>query len=100
MALTATAKPGAIPLRRDREAGGARSDEELLGRFLAREERSAEAAFAALIERHGPLVQRVCLDVLGDRQEAEDASQAVFLVLARKAGTIRKAGSVGPWLYG
>ena len=53
-----------------------------------------------LIDRHGPIVHRVCLDVLGSPHEAEDAAQAVFLVLARKARSIRKPESLGPWLHG
>ena len=61
---------------------------------------AAEAAFAALVDRHGPIVYRVCLDVLGSPHEAEDAAQAVFLVLARKARSIRKPDSLGPWLHG
>ena len=68
--------------------------------FLSRSDESAEAAFATLIERHGPIVHRVCLDVLRDREEARDAAQAVFLVLARKAGSIRKPEALGPWLHG
>ena len=62
--------------------------------------KSAEAAFATLIERHGPVVHRVCLAVLRGADESQDAAQAVFLVLARKAGSIRKPGSLGPWLHG
>jgi len=76
------------------------SDEQLLKRFLGRKDELAEAAFAELIERHGPLVHRVCLDVLGDPEAAQDAAQVVFLVLARKAQSIRKPASLGPWLHG
>jgi RNA polymerase sigma-70 factor (ECF subfamily) len=75
------------------------SDRVLLERFLARQGAAAESAFAALVARHGPLVLRVCRDVLGDPHDAEDAFQAVFLVLARRAGSIRRE-TVGPWLYG
>ena len=53
-----------------------------------------------LVERHGPIVHRVCVDVLGSLHEAQDAAQAVFLVLARKARSIRKPESLGPWLHG
>jgi RNA polymerase sigma factor (sigma-70 family) len=79
-------------------------DEELLGRFvgagnLDRDE-SAEAAFAALVERYGPMVLGVCRRVLGDRHEAEDAFQAVFLVLARKAASIARRQQLANWLYG
>ena len=59
-----------------------------------------DSAFALLIERHGPMVLRVCRGVLGDPHEADDAFQATFLVLLRQAGSIRKRESVGPWLHG
>lgn len=71
-------------------------DHELLQRFVAFRE---EAAFAALVERHAPMVLRVCRSILGNHHDAEDIFQAVFLVLARKAGSIRKGESVGSWLY-
>ena len=100
MAREATAGTKAIPMRRDRDAIVVWSDEQLLQQFLSRSDESAEAAFATLIERHGPMVHRVCLDVLRDREEARDAAQAVFLVLARKAGSIRKPEALGPWLHG
>jgi RNA polymerase sigma factor (sigma-70 family) len=72
-------------------------DEQLLERFIARRE---EAAFEALVVRHGPRVLGVCRQVLGDSEDTHDAFQATFLVLVRKAGAIRKRGSLGPWLYG
>jgi RNA polymerase sigma factor (sigma-70 family) len=76
-------------------------DAELLGRYVSggRDE-AAEAAFAALVERHGPMVLGVCRRVLGDRHEAEDAFQATFLVLARKAGAIDCRGQLANWLHG
>ena len=77
-----------------------RSDGELLDRFLAAGGPAAELAFAALVERHGPMVWRVCRDVLRESNDADDAFQATFLVLARRAGAIRKRSSLGPWLYG
>ena len=76
------------------------SDEQLLKRFLQGTEEYAEAAFAELIERHNPLVQRVCLDVLDDPDQVQDATQVVFLVLARRARSIRKPASLGPGCTG
>src|SRR5438046_2345131 len=72
-------------------------DSELLRRFV--DERD-EAAFAALVERHGPMVLRVCRRVLDHAQDAEDAWQATFLVLARRATSVRRRGSVASWLFG
>jgi RNA polymerase sigma factor (sigma-70 family) len=73
------------------------ADRELLDRFARRRD---EGAFAALLERHGPMVLRVCRRVLGDRQDAEDAFQATFLVLVRKAGAIARGEALAGWLYG
>src|SRR5262245_14187245 len=63
------------------------TDRELLDHFVSRRE---EAAFAALLERHGAMVLGVCRRILRDTHDAEDACQAAFLVLARKAGSVRK----------
>jgi RNA polymerase sigma factor (sigma-70 family) len=79
--------------------GGA-DDADLIARFCQRRDEVAEAAFRVLVERHGPMVVRVCRQVLGDGHAAEEAAQAVFLVLARKAGSIRVGRTVAPWLYG
>ncbi len=77
-----------------------RVDGQLLEQFASRHDASAEAAFAALVARHGPMVLSVCRDQVRDRHLAEDAFQAVFLVLARKARFIRDSELLGNWLYG
>jgi DNA-directed RNA polymerase specialized sigma24 family protein len=73
------------------------TDERLLDRFVHKRD---EGAFAALVDRHAAMVLRVSRQVLGDEHDAQDASQATFLVLARKAGTIGRRESVGCWLHG
>jgi RNA polymerase sigma factor (sigma-70 family) len=77
--------------------GESQSDAQLLARFQTNSE---ESAFAALMRRHSRLVWSVCRRVLGHEQDAEDAFQATFLVLARKAGSIRNTEAVGSWLHG
>jgi RNA polymerase sigma-70 factor (ECF subfamily) len=79
---------------------GTYGDEQLLGRFLASRDEAAEEAFAELVHRHGPMVLGVCRRILGDAHEAEDAFQATFLVLARKAATVARREKVASWLYG
>ena len=74
-----------------------RPDEQLLQRFIAERD---EGAFAALLQRHGLMVLNVCCRVLGRAEDVEDAFQATFLVLARKAASIRKPGAIGSWLHG
>ena len=71
------------------------SDRQLLERFAHGRDASAEAAFEVLVRRHGPMVLRVCRNVLRNSNDAEDAFQATFLVLARRCGSIRRRDSVG-----
>jgi RNA polymerase sigma factor (sigma-70 family) len=73
------------------------TDQQLLSRFLAGR---AEDAFAALVQRHGSMVVAVCRRQLRAAHDIEDAFQATFFVLARKAASIRKSESVGSWLHG
>jgi RNA polymerase sigma factor (sigma-70 family) len=73
------------------------SDSELLSRFAAA---SDQAAFAHLMERHGPMIWRVCRRILQHTDDAEDAFQATFIVLLRKARFIRTPDLLGNWLYG
>ena len=74
-----------------------KTDEHLLEHFVSQRD---ELAFAALLERHGPMVLGVCRRILHDEHRAEDAFQATFLILVRKAGSIRKQQSVASWLHG
>jgi RND family efflux transporter MFP subunit len=76
-------------------SGAGLTDAELLGRFA---DASDQAGFEALVWRHAALVVAVCRRVLGHEQDVEDAFQATFLVLARKAGAVRRRGAVGHWL--
>lgn len=73
-----------------------RTDDQLLARFLAVGDQSA---FAALVHRHGPMVLGLCHRVLRHTQDAEDAFQAAFLVLARKAASVVHRQALGSWLY-
>jgi RNA polymerase sigma factor (sigma-70 family) len=85
-----------LQLRLDREEGAV-TDGWLLERFLSTRE---EDAFAVLVRRHGPMVLGVCRRILGNPHDAEDAFQATFLVLVRKAASIVPRDRVGNWLYG
>jgi RNA polymerase sigma factor (sigma-70 family) len=87
-------QPEPLPMPKD---GGAMTDGELLGCFASSRD---NAAFEALVRRHGPMVLGVCRRVLQHAQDAEDAFQATFLVLARKAPSVRQRELVGNWLYG
>src|SRR5690348_15276553 len=97
----ATNLPGAIRQLIRRECIDPRmqssSDQDLLRRFLALRN---ESAFAAILRRHGPMVLDACRGVLGNHADAEDCFQITFLVLAERASTVRKAGTLAGWLYG
>src|SRR5262249_11396384 len=73
------------------------ADQELLQRFATAQD---QAAFAALVRRHGPMVLGVCRRLLGAAHEAEDAFQATFLVLVHKARSLGRPELLGPWLHG
>src|SRR5436309_14116821 len=80
-----------------RPDGDGTTDEELLARFV----RSRDGdALAALVRRHAPMVWGVCRRILHNHHDAEDAFQATFLVLVRKAGSVVPREMVGNWLYG
>jgi RNA polymerase sigma factor (sigma-70 family) len=76
---------------------GEATDAALLGRFISERDKRA---FTAIVDRHGPLVLHVCQRILGNLDDAEDAFQAVFLVLARKAGTVHPREALAAWLHG
>src|SRR5579871_6835953 len=73
------------------------ADAVLLSRWI---EKRDEVAFAALVARHGPMVLGVCQRIFGDAHEAEDAFQATFLILARKASSLRRPEALAGWLHG
>jgi RNA polymerase sigma factor (sigma-70 family) len=78
------------------QGGGGLTDRQLLERFLTGRD---EDAFAALVRRHGPMVLSVCRRVLSNAHDAEDAFQATFLVLVRKAAALPRNQVLGAWLY-
>src|SRR6266446_1214051 len=80
-----------------RQEAGDLADHELLDLYFRQRQ---EEAFEALVRRHGAMVMGVCRRVLRNDHDAEDAFQATFLVLVRKASTLRSPGLVGNWLYG
>src|ERR1700730_19043498 len=99
MNLMTTGGSRALPglLKRVLSASLARySDRQLLERFVESQE---EAAFAAILDRHGPMLLGLCRRLLSDVHLADDVLQATFLVLARKAGSIRQRASLAGWLF-
>ncbi len=79
---------------------GGLTDLQLVERFLTCDGSEREDAFAALVQRHGPMVLGVCRRMLSGSADVEDAFQAVFFVLARKAGALRRVEGLKSWLYG
>src|SRR3954449_12724893 len=87
----------AVIVRLNRASTSERGDGALLDAYLTERD---PAAFEGLVRRHGSMVLAVCLRVLRHRQDAEDAFQATFLVLSRKAGSVSPPNAVGNWLHG
>jgi RNA polymerase sigma factor (sigma-70 family) len=84
----------------DAGALGGLTDGELLECFQTSRDTVGHEAFRILVERHGPMVLGMCRSLVRDPHEADDAFQATFLVLVRKAGSIERRDSIGPWLHG
>jgi RNA polymerase sigma factor (sigma-70 family) len=76
-----------------------RTDEQLIEEYLTAGRDGAGRAFEDMVRRHGPMVMGVCRQVLRRHQDAEDVFQATFMVLARRAGSIRNRMVLGAWLY-
>ena len=79
---------------------GAMTDGELLDHFQVHRDTSGQEAFRILVQRHGPMVLGLCRSLLKDPHDAEDAFQATFLVLVRRAVSIQDRATLGPWLCG
>jgi RNA polymerase sigma factor (sigma-70 family) len=79
---------------------GGLTDGELLECFQSSRDTIGPEAFRILVERHGPMVLGLCRSVVQDAHDADDAFQATFLVLVRKADSITRRDTIGPWLYG
>ncbi len=79
---------------------GGMTDGELLGHFQLHRDTSGQEAFRILVQRHGPMVLGLCRSLLRDPHDAEDAFQATFLVLVRRADSIQNRATLGPWLCG
>src|SRR5215471_15124223 len=73
------------------------SEGQLLARFVGERD---EVAFEAIVSRHGPMVLGICRRLLDDPNDVEDAFQATFLVLVRRAGALRRRDLLGNWLFG
>jgi RNA polymerase sigma factor (sigma-70 family) len=89
--------PGSVPQDRGSPTAGGPTDRQLLARFA---QSGDGAAFELLVRRYGPMVLGVCRRVLGDATDADDAFQATFLVLVKKAPSIAQPELLGNWLYG
>lgn len=98
-AVTATSVARQIESLFDGASVAGLTDRQLIERFIARPDAAGEAAFAAIVNRHGPMVMDICRQVLTNPHDAEDAFQAVFLILACRARSIRDPDLLGSWLY-
>src|SRR6202161_354950 len=79
---------------------GTLADGELLDCFRSHSNAAGHEAFRILVERHGPMVLGLCRSLVRDPHGADDAFQATFLVLVRKAASIKRRDTIGPWLHG